>query len=366
MLTRMGARRWLAILLVVWGAVSVATAFITAKPQYVALRFLLGIAESGFFPGVIFYLTLWFPRSLRARVMALFMVATPLCNCIGSPISAHILLLHQGGLRGWQWLFVLEGAPAVLLGVLSWFVLVDGPTFASWLSPGERTQLAGELRDDESPHASGTSVWLHVARDSITYLLASVGFYGLTFWLPKILVGLGTTATASGWWAVPPYAAGAAAMIVFGRFRNRWWLPAFICFCSHRIYRTGRAPGLGRRHGQLCVRCHWNLRRAATFLGSHNCAYERQSRRSGHCDRQLRGRTGRLCRTGPDGMATRSHAHLLRRVVDDRAQHGAWLDRWLSEANLWRLTSPQSKVDLTLDSRSLQSPSGPADKLESA
>ncbi len=244
MLTRMGARRWLAILLVVWGAVSVATAFITAKPQYVALRFLLGIAESGFFPGVIFYLTLWFPRSLRARVMALFMVATPLCNCIGSPISAHILLLHQGGLRGWQWLFVLEGAPAVLLGVLSWFVLVDGPTFASWLSPGERTQLAGELRDDESPHASGTSVWLHVARDSITYLLASVGFYGLTFWLPKILVGLGTTATASGWWAVPPYAAGAAAMIVFGRFRNRWWLPGLYVFAAIGFIGLAVLPGL--------------------------------------------------------------------------------------------------------------------------
>ncbi len=100
MLTRMGARRWLAILLVVWGAVSVATAFITAKPQYVALRFLLGIAESGFFPGVIFYLTLWFPRGLRARMMALFMVAAPLCNCIGSPISAHILLLHQRRSQG--------------------------------------------------------------------------------------------------------------------------------------------------------------------------------------------------------------------------------------------------------------------------
>ena len=225
MLTRMGARRWLAILLVAWGAVSVATAFITARPQYVGLRFLLGIAESGFFPGVIFYLTLWFPRDLRARMMALFMVAAPICNCIGSPISAHILLLHQGGLKGWQWLFVLEGAPAVLLGVASWFVLVDGPASAAWLSDGERTLLSRELRDDEGPHTAGAAIWLHVVQTSITYLLASVGFYGLTFWLPKMLVALGTTATASGWWAVPPYAAGATAMIVFGRFRNQWWLP---------------------------------------------------------------------------------------------------------------------------------------------
>jgi MFS transporter, ACS family, tartrate transporter len=168
MLARMGARRWLAILLVVWGFVSVATAFISAKPQYVALRFLLGIAESGFFPGVIFYLTLWFPRAMRARMMALFMVATPLCNFLGSPISSHLLLMNQGGLRGWQWLFVLEGAPAILLGTISWFVLVDGPAAATWLSPAERTQLVRELEEDERPHESAPSVWLHVVQSSIT------------------------------------------------------------------------------------------------------------------------------------------------------------------------------------------------------
>lgn len=244
MLTRMGARRWLAILLVVWGGVSVATAFITAKPQYVALRFLLGIAESGFFPGVIFYMTLWFPRSLRARMMGLFMVAAPICNCIGSPISAHLLLLHHAGLKGWQWLFVLEGAPAVILGAVSWFVLVDGPASAPWFSPDERVLLARELRDDEIPHVAGASVWLHIVRTSITYLLASVGFYGLTFWLPKILVGLGTTATASGWWAVPPYAAGAAAMIIFGRLRNQWWLPGLYVVSALGFLGLGVLTGL--------------------------------------------------------------------------------------------------------------------------
>jgi len=244
MLTRMGARRWLAILLVVWGAVSIATAFITAKPEYVALRFLLGIAESGFFPGVILYLTLWFPRGLRSRMMALFMVAGPLCNCIGSPISAHLLLLHQAGLKGWQWLFVLEGAPAVILGVVSWFVLVDGPQSAPWFSPDERILLARELHDDEVPHVAGASIWLHITTTSITYLLASVGFYGLTFWLPKILVGLGTTATASGWWAVPPYAAGAVAMIVFGRFRNPWWLPSLYVLSAIGFLGLAVLPGL--------------------------------------------------------------------------------------------------------------------------
>ncbi len=209
MLARIGARRWIGILLVAWGLTSVGTAFVVNKPQYVAARFLLGIAESGFFPGVIFYLTLWLPRSMRSRIMALFMLAVPLCNCIGSPISAHLLLLDRvGGLRGWQWLFVLEGAPAVIFGMVSLFVLADGPQDAPWLSANERTRLAQELKN------------------SVAYFLGSVGLYGLTFWLPKLLVSLGTSATASGWWAVPPYGAGAVAMIVAGRFRNQSWLPA--------------------------------------------------------------------------------------------------------------------------------------------
>ena len=126
MLARMGARRWIAILLVAWGIVSVGTAFVANRPQYVAARFLLGVAESGFFPGVIFYLTIWLPRPMRARVLALFMLAVPLCTFIGSPISSHILLMNNvGGLKGWQWLFVLEGSPALILGIATW-------------SPGER------------------------------------------------------------------------------------------------------------------------------------------------------------------------------------------------------------------------------------
>jgi len=226
MLVRMGARRWIAILLIVWGVTSVATAFVVSKPQYVSVRFLLGLAESGFFPGVIFYLTLWLPRRLRAQTMGLFMLAVPICNCIGSPISSHILLLdHLGGLKGWQWLFLLEGAPAVILGVVTLFSLADGPTSARWLSRDEQEQLAHDLRDDEEmalPQCG--SAWIHLTQTSVAYFLASVGLYGLTFWLPKILVSLGTSATASGWWAVPPYGLGALAMILTGGFRNRWWL----------------------------------------------------------------------------------------------------------------------------------------------
>ena len=245
-LARIGARRWIAILLIVWGVTSVGTAFVVNKPQYVAARFLLGIAESGFFPGVIFYLTLWLPRSMRARIMALFMLAVPICNCIGSPISAHILLMDQvGGLRGWQWLFILEGAPAVVFGAVTWFVLADGPADAPWLSTDEHALLRKELHEDESPHsATSTSAWLHLTKASVAYFLASVGLYGLTFWLPKLLVSLGTSATASGWWAVPPYAAGAIAMVVTGRFRNQWWLPGMYVLSATGFLGLAVFPGL--------------------------------------------------------------------------------------------------------------------------
>jgi ACS family tartrate transporter-like MFS transporter len=245
LMARIGARCWMAALLVVWGATSVLTAFVQDRPQYVIARFLLGIAESGFFPGVVFYFTLWLPRAMRARILGLFLLAVPLCNSIGSPISAHILMMDQiSGLRGWQWLFVLEGAPAVILGVLTWFVLVDGPAQAAWLSADEKATLARELQEDEDTSPSRSSSWLHLTRASVAYFLASVGLYGLTFWLPKLLVALGTSAIASGWWSVPPYAAGAVALVVMGRQRNQWWLPAMYLLSASGFLGLAVSQGL--------------------------------------------------------------------------------------------------------------------------
>lgn len=230
MLLRIGARRWIAILLIAWGATSVATAFVTNRPEYVAARFLLGVAESGFFPGVILYLTLWLPRPIRARIMALFLLAVPLCSCVGSPISSHILLMnHLSGLQGWQWLFILEGAPAIILGTISWFVLADSPLSARWLSAGEETQLARELHADEEIQRPDTgSAWLQVARDSIVYFMYSVGLYGLSFWLPKVLVATGATTTATGWWAALAYGVGAVNMVFVSRSRGKGWLNAML------------------------------------------------------------------------------------------------------------------------------------------
>jgi MFS transporter, ACS family, tartrate transporter len=246
MLVRIGARRWIAMLLVVWGAVSVLTAFIDGRSEYIWARLLLGVAEAGFYPGVIFYLTLWLPRTVRSRVMALFLLALPVCNCIGSPISSHILLLDgAAGLRGWQWLFIVEGLPALLLGGLTWFVLADGPWNAPWLSADERAQLQREMKTDESAdRAAGDGIRAHIARDAVAYFMLMTGLYGLSFWLPKILAAGGVTATATGWWAALPYGTGAVAMVLVSRLRGRGWLAAMYLVSAAGFLGAGLAHSL--------------------------------------------------------------------------------------------------------------------------
>jgi ACS family tartrate transporter-like MFS transporter len=226
-LARMGARRWLAILMVAWGLVSMATAFVASSPAYIGARFLLGIAESGFYPGVIYYFTFWLPRSMRTRVLALFLLALPLCNSIGSPISAHILLMDRAyGLKGWQWLFIIEGAPALLLGAVTWFVLADNPQSALWLSPAEKDELKQALRSEEQGQRRKTGrSWPHVLRDSAAYFLWSTGIYGLSFFLPKILVSAGASTLATGWWSALTFTAGAMALLWASLQRGHRALP---------------------------------------------------------------------------------------------------------------------------------------------
>lgn len=230
-LTRIGARRWLAALIVVWGVVSTGTAFVTGPGSYIGLRALLGIAESGFFPGVIYYFTFWLPRALRTRVLALFLLAVPLCNCIGSPISAHLLLMDRiGAMHGWQWVFLLEGAPAVLLGIVAWFVLADRPATARWLTPSEKDEVERDLATDEAVHSAGTGgrMWTKVVVDSLTYFLLSAGIYALSFFLPKILVTRGASLVSTGWWATLTFGAGALAMYWASRQRGFRMLPVVL------------------------------------------------------------------------------------------------------------------------------------------
>jgi ACS family tartrate transporter-like MFS transporter len=179
-------------------------------------------------------------------MMALFLTALPLCNSIGSPISAHILLLdHAGGLKGWQWLFILEGSPAILLGIATFFVLVDNPWSARWLSAGEKEDLAREMHADEAMERSGDrSIHWHVIRCSAAYLMLNTGLYGLNFWMPKMLVAGGTAATATGWWVALPYGAAAVAMMLVSRRAGRRWMAAMYLSSAAGFALAGLTHGL--------------------------------------------------------------------------------------------------------------------------
>ena len=194
-LQRYGARRWIALLMVVWGTLSAATAVVSGPYSFYLLRFLLGLAEAGFFPGIILYLSYWFPARHRAFVTAIFMTAAPLSNMIGSPISGALMGMNGvAHLYGWQWLFILEGAPTVLLGVISWFFLTDRPGDAAWLEPAQRQWLTGEMAREHAAQAgrSASSVWgaikdPRVLMLALVYAGTSTGLYAVGIWAPMII-----------------------------------------------------------------------------------------------------------------------------------------------------------------------------------
>jgi ACS family tartrate transporter-like MFS transporter len=195
-LERVGARLWIARIMVTWGLISAGLMFVRTPPLFYLLRFLLGAAEAGFFPGVIYYLSLWYPTAHRARAIAAFMTAVPVTGLIGGPLSGALLGLDGVyGLRGWQWLFFLEGLPAVVLGSSVIFYLNDRPEAARWLAPAERDWLvqtlsaerkACTLKSDIRVALTDTTVW----KLGIIFLLVAAGFYGYSFWAPLIIKSL--------------------------------------------------------------------------------------------------------------------------------------------------------------------------------
>jgi ACS family tartrate transporter-like MFS transporter len=230
LLERVGARLWIARIMIVWGLVSMATMLVTGARSFYAARIVLGIAEAGFFPGMVLYLTYWIPAAERARTGALFMMAAPIAIIVGAPVSEAILSLHQrGGLAGWQWLFLLEGAPAVVLGLLALSILTDRPEQARWLEPRQRDWLAGVMAAERAAraqqgHASvfagfaSPKVWLL----STVYFLNTLVTYGVFLWLPKILRDL----SGSGGWRLTaitsiPFVCALAGMILIGRHSDR-------------------------------------------------------------------------------------------------------------------------------------------------
>ncbi|WP_407159165.1 MFS transporter [Bradyrhizobium sp. STM 3557] len=227
---KVGPRLWIARIMVSWGLVSAAMAFVTGPNSFYAVRLLLGAAEAGFFPGVILYLTYWFPRAYRARIVAIFMVAIPVSSFLGSPISAA-LLQTDGllGLRGWQWMFILEAVPAVLLGFATIFVLPDRPSSARFLSPQERDlverELAAEAENDTTTtrHASLWAIMRdkYVLAASFIYAGASGASQCLSLWQPQIIKSFGLTNMQTGLLNSIPFGIASVLMIIWGRTSDR-------------------------------------------------------------------------------------------------------------------------------------------------
>ena len=234
-LQKVGARRWIARIMITWGIVTACMAFVVGPYSLYAMRFILGAAEAGFFPGAILYLTYWLPNEYRARVLATFTVSIPLATFLGSPLSVSLLELNGAlGLKGWQWLFVLEGIPTILLGIACLFVLTDKPREATWLPDDQRAWLVARLDEEGSrKKAIGhISLWQLVRNKYfITMALVCAGASAtgsvLSVWQPQILKSFGLTNMQTGFVNSIPYGIATILMIVWGRHsdnsRERRW-----------------------------------------------------------------------------------------------------------------------------------------------
>jgi D-galactonate transporter len=234
-LEKFGASRWIARIMVSWGIISALMAIVSGPWSFYTLRFLLGVAEAGFFPGIILYLTYWFPAEYRARFLAAFAIAVPVSTVIGAPISGMLLGLDGVmGLKGWQWLFIIEGIPSVILGVVTWFYLTDKPEKAEWLTPDQKMWLSDKLEGERLAKESAHGMTLRQALSSPKVLMLSViyfGFvgalYGMQFWLPQIVKAFGFTNLQTGFVTAIPYLFGSIAMVLWAQHsdktRERVW-----------------------------------------------------------------------------------------------------------------------------------------------
>ncbi|AGB81838.1 sugar phosphate permease [Serratia sp. FGI94] len=226
---KIGAKIWISRIMVSWGIISVCTAFVSSAEMLYVLRFLLGAAEAGFFPGVILYLTYWIPGKYRARVIATFMVAIPAANFIGSPISGAILSLDGWlGLRGWHWLFILEGFPAIFLGIAAFFFLSNRPENADWLTKAQREWLQAKLAEENAQRKviGHISLWQllrhkHIWLMALIYAGASAAGSTLSVWSPQLLKSYGLDNFSTGLVNAIPYGLASVLMIVWGRSSDR-------------------------------------------------------------------------------------------------------------------------------------------------
>ena len=247
-----GARRWIARILITWGLISGATAFATGTWSFLGIRFLLGLAEAGFYPGIILYLTWWFPSRYRSRIIGIFMTAIPISIVSGSLVSGQILRLGDwGGLSSWQWLFILEAIPAVVVGVATLVFLTDTPADATWLEPAQRDWLMKRLSAERSVKEARRTFSLgETMRHPRVWLLTLVYFgqnmagYGLVIFLPQIVSRFGVGVGWNGLISALPFAAGAFAMVWLGIHADR---------ANEHRYHTAAACFLNFACLSLCV-----------------------------------------------------------------------------------------------------------------
>ncbi|MFE7245311.1 MFS transporter [Streptomyces sp. NPDC057580] len=227
LLERVGARRWFARIMISWGIITVLTVFVHSETSFYLFRFLLGVTEAGFYPGVIYFLTKWYPNRHRARVFGLFIFANPVSFALGNPLLGLLSSLDGTlGLAGWQWIFLVTGLPAVALGVVTLVYLPEGPEKAKWLSDAQREWIRSELDREAGPrHDRGNPlaplksgrVWFFV----LQFLMLIVAAYGLSFWLPTIVKGFGVSDTVTGLLTAIPYVCAAVALVVLPRSADR-------------------------------------------------------------------------------------------------------------------------------------------------
>jgi len=229
LLSKVGARVWIARILITWGIISACTAFVVGPVSFCSVRFLLGIAEAGFFPGIILYLTWWFPSYYRSRIVGIFMAAIPLSNILGSLVSGALLDLDGWlGVAGWQWLFILEAAPAIVLGVAFWLYMTDWPSQAHWLAPEQRDWLIARLDSERSRREAIRHYSLKQALLDKRVLLLSLAYFGGTFsgygivlFQPQIVHRLSAGFGMTGLINAIPYVFAAVAMVLWGRHSDR-------------------------------------------------------------------------------------------------------------------------------------------------
>jgi ACS family tartrate transporter-like MFS transporter len=229
LLEKIGARLWIARIMFTWGFLAAGTAFVVGPNSFYTMRLLLGAAEAGFFPGVILYITYWFPSEYRARIVGMFTVAIPVSSFLGSPISAALLGVDGWlGLRGWQWMFIMEGAPAVLLGLFCLFVLSDKPSGAPWLDSDQKAWLNGRLQSESgrSKRVGQISLWRvlwnkHVLVLSVTLAGSTAVSSGLQIWQPQIIKSYGLTNMQTGLLNSIPFALASVIMVLWGRRSDR-------------------------------------------------------------------------------------------------------------------------------------------------